>query len=72
MAAGPVSGPEGEGATLVPGTRDAQGPVFPAPVPKPLGKGKGKTEAGKASSPTGPARPGEDATMEGDDTRIYE
>ena len=72
QAAGSGSGPEGEGAPFVPGTREVQGPIIPSPVPKPPGKGKGKKEAGKASLPAGPARPGGDAPMDGEEGSILE
>ena len=57
VAKGSVIGPVGDGAKFVPGTRDATGPIFPGA--KPRAKGKGKSEAGLASTPTGPARPDE-------------
>ena len=78
LAKGSKTGPSEDGAEFVPGTRDARGPVFPAA--KPRAKGKGKSEAGVASTPTGPAR-SEDAPMEptgyhenedGSFTAIYE
>ena len=60
-AKGSVIGPVGDGASFVPGTRVASGPILPGA--KPRAKSKATPEAGSASTPTSPARPDE-APME--------